>query len=189
MTNPVDSAPVDPAAFDPPPFDPAGHSLSGTIDKHRFFEDFRAGEAFLLPSRTITDAHFSAFQAVSGDNHPIHYDREYCRRHGHPDLLAHGLHVAALLTPGAGLFPHLVEQSLVGFLDQSTRFLKPLSSGDTVYPRLVVTGLKPQRTTGVLTLTSSIHNQRRELILDGSMRFLLKLRHPAPVHPGLRAAS
>ena len=98
MTNPVDSAPVDPAAFDPPPFDPAGHSLSGTIDKHRFFEDFRAGEAFLLPSRTITDAHFSAFQAVSGDNHPIHYDREYCRRHGHPDLLAHGLHVAALLT-------------------------------------------------------------------------------------------
>jgi acyl dehydratase len=160
------------------PFDPARHSLSSSIDKSRFFEDFREGEQFPLPSRTITDAHFSAFQAVSGDNHPIHYDREYCRRHGHKDLLAHGLHVAALLTPGAGLFPHLVEESLVGFIEQSTRFLGPLYSGDTVYPMLVVTALKPQRTTGVLTLTSTIHNQRRALILDGQMRFLLKLRHP-----------
>ena len=160
------------------PFDPALHSLSSSIDKNRYFEDFREGEKFPLPSRTITDAHFSAFQAVSGDNHPIHYDREYCKRHGHPDLLAHGLHVAALLTPGAGLFPHLVEESLVGFLDQSTRFLKPLYSGDTVYPMLVVTALKPQRTTGVLTLSATIHNQRRELILDGAFRFLLKLRTP-----------
>ena len=159
-------------------FDPLRHTLSRAIDKSRFFEDFSEGEEFLLPSRTITDAHFSAFQAVSGDNHPIHYDREYCRRHGHKDLLAHGLHVAALLTPGAGLFPHLVEESLVGFIEQSTRFLGPLYSGDTVYPRLVVSALKTQRTTGVLTLTSTIHNQRRELILDGQMRFLLKLRHP-----------
>ena len=159
-------------------FDPLHHTLSRAIDKSRFFEDFREGEEFLLPSRTITDAHFSAFQAVSGDNHPIHYDREYCKRHGHPDLLAHGLHVAALLTPGAGLFPHLVEESLVGFLDQSTRFLKPLYSGDTVYPMLVVTALEPQRTTGVLTLSATIHNQRRELILDGAFRFLLKLRTP-----------
>ena len=160
------------------PFDPAHHSLSSSIDKNRYFEDFREGEKFPLPSRTITDAHFSAFQAVSGDNHPIHYDREYCQRHGHPNLLAHGLHVAALLTPGAGLFPHLVEESLVGFLDQSTRFLKPLYSGDTVYPMLVVTALEPQRTTGVLTLSATIHNQRRELILDGALRFLLKLRTP-----------
>lgn len=160
-------------------FDPTRHSLSSSIDKNRYFEDFREGEQFPLPSRTITDAHFSAFQAVSGDNHPIHYDREYCKRHGHPNLLAHGLHVAALLTPGAGLFPHLVEESLVGFLDQSTRFLKPLYSGDTVYPMLIVAALKSQRTTGVLTLSASIHNQRRELILDGAFRFLLKLRMPA----------
>ena len=145
----------------------------------RYFDDFVLGETFYIPSRTVTEAHFSAFQAASGDNHPIHYDREYCKRHGHPNLLAHGLHVAALLTPGAGLFPHLVEESLVGFLEQSTRFLKPLYSGDTVYPMLVVSGLKPQRTTGVLTLSASIHNQRRELILDGVFRFLLKLRNPA----------
>jgi acyl dehydratase len=41
----------------------------------RYFEDFVVGERFYLPSRTMTEGVFSAFQAASGDNHPIHYDR------------------------------------------------------------------------------------------------------------------
>ena len=72
-------------------FDPAGHRFGPS----RYFEDFVLGEAFYIPSRTVTEAQFLAFQAASGDNHPIHYDREYCRRHGYPDLLAHGLSAAA----------------------------------------------------------------------------------------------
>src|SRR5258705_13550006 len=71
------------------PFDPANHRLQPS----RFFEDFELGEAFYIPSRTVTEPQFLAFQAASGDNHPIHYDREYCRRHGHPELLAHGYQV------------------------------------------------------------------------------------------------
>ena len=46
----------------------------------RWFDDFRIGERFVLPSRTITDALFAAFSLASGDNHPSHYDVEYCRR-------------------------------------------------------------------------------------------------------------
>jgi acyl dehydratase len=48
--------------------------------------------------------------------------------------------------------------------------------GDTLYPRLVVSDLKPQRTTGVLTLASSIHNQKRELVLEGSQTYLIRKR-------------
>jgi acyl dehydratase len=40
----------------------------------RGFADLKVGETFRSPSRTVTDAHFSAFQALSGDNHPIHND-------------------------------------------------------------------------------------------------------------------
>jgi acyl dehydratase len=36
--------------------------------------------------------------------------------------------------------------------------------------------LKPQNTTGVLTLASSVHNQKRELVMDGTQRYLLKKR-------------
>jgi acyl dehydratase len=64
---------------------------------------------------------------------------------------------------------------MIGFLDQSSRFLKPLYSGDTVYPMLEITDLKTQRSTGVVTLGSTIHNQRRELILEGEQRYLMRL--------------
>ena len=73
-------------------FEPTAHRLS----QNRWFEDFVVGETFPLPSRTMTDALFAAFQLASGDNHPIHYDVEYCRRRGYKGLLAHGLQVSAV---------------------------------------------------------------------------------------------
>jgi len=155
------------------PFDPAAHRL---VRESRWFEDFTPGERFVLPSRTLSDAHFLAFQAASGDNHPIHYDRPYCRAHGHRDLLAHGYQVLIQTAAGAGLFPHLVEDSLLGFVDQRSRFLAPVYCGDTVYPALEVAGLKPQRTTGVLTLASTVHNQDGVLVMDGEQRYLLRKR-------------
>ena len=53
-------------------------------EEHRFgpthwFEDLKVGQKFCINSRTQTEAMFAAFQLASGDNHPIHYDREYCR--------------------------------------------------------------------------------------------------------------
>ena len=154
------------------PFDPEQHRLAGS----RYFDDFQLGETFNIPSRTVTEAQFLAFQAASGDNHPIHYDREYCRRHGHSDLLAHGYQVLIQTAAGAGLFPFMVEESLMGFIEQSSRFLKPVYAGDTLYPSLVVADIKPQRTTGVLTLKSTVHNQKGELVMEGSQKYLLRKR-------------
>ena len=56
-------------------FSPETHRFA----EPRYFDDFRVGERFYIPSRTMTDALFAAFQLASGDNHPIHYDRPYCR--------------------------------------------------------------------------------------------------------------
>jgi acyl dehydratase len=156
-------------------FDPEKHRLGPS----RYFEDFAPGETFHIPSRTVTEAQFLAFQAASGDNHPIHYDREFCRRRGHPDLLAHGYQVLIQTAAGAGQFPFLVEDSLLGFIEQSSRFLKPVYVGDTLYPLLTVAELKPQRTTGVLTLASTVHNQKRELVLEGVQKYLVRKR-PEP---------
>lgn len=154
-------------------FDPTLHRM---IAEQRWFEDFRLGERFVLPSRTMTEAVFLAFQGASGDNHPTHYDAEYCRARGMPGLLAHGLQTLAQTAPGAGLFPFLVEESLVGFLEQSSRFLRPVFAGDTLYPALEIDELTPNRSTGVVGLHSTVHNQRRERVLDGRQRYLLRRR-------------
>ena len=39
----------------------------------------REGDAFEGPSKTLTDAHFLFFSALTGDVHPIHYDVEYAK--------------------------------------------------------------------------------------------------------------
>jgi len=155
-------------------FDPRTHQLA----EQRWFEDFRVGEVFRLPSRTMSDAHFLAFQAASGDNHPVHYDREYCCAHGMPDMLAHGFQVLIQTAAGAGLFPHQVEDSLMGFIEQSSRFLKGVHAGDTLYSALEITALLPQRTTGVVVMRATVHNQRGELVLDGRHKYLLRKRNP-----------
>lgn len=151
------------------------------FDPQRWLEDFTPGETFYIPSRTVTEAHFLAFQAASGDNHPIHYDREFCKTHGHRDLLAHGFQVAIQTAAGAGIFPYLVEDSLMGFIEQSSRFLKPVYAGDTLYPELEVAEVKPQRTTGVLTLSSRVKNQKGEIVMEGLQRYLIRKR---PVQAG-----
>ncbi len=140
----------------------------------RYFEDFEVGEVFVLPSRTMTDALFAAFQLASGDNHPVHYDVEYCRAHGMPHMLAHGFQVAIQTAAGAGLFPHMVEDSLKGFLEQSSRFLKPVFVGDTLYSSLKVAELLSGRTTGVLVMHSLVRNQRDEVVMDGVQKYLLR---------------
>jgi acyl dehydratase len=154
-------------------FDPTSHRM---VKEQRWFEDFILGERFVIPSRTMTSAVFAAFQAASGDTHPVHYDAEYCRARGMPNLLAHGFQTLIQTAPGAGLFPFLVEESLVGFLEQSSRFLKPVYADDTIYPALEVTELVPGRTTGVVTLRSTVFNQRRELVLEGLQKFLIRRR-------------
>jgi acyl dehydratase len=140
----------------------------------RGFEELRVGEIFRNPSRTIGDGNFTAFQTVSLDNHPIHYDVEYCRKLGYPAPLAHGLQVLSFTAAGAGLFPHVIGESLIGFIEVSAKFLKAVYPGDTLYPALEITELTPQRTTGIVVMRATVHNQKSELVLDGIHKYLLR---------------
>ncbi len=145
----------------------------------RWFEDFQVGEQFWIPSRTQTDALFAAFQLASGDNDPIHYDAEYCKRRGHRGMLAHGLQVMIQTAAGAGVFPHLVSDSLVAMLECSAKFVGAVYSGDTLYPMLAITEVVPRKTTGVIAMRATVHNQRSELVLEGTHRYLIRKR-PGP---------
>lgn len=141
----------------------------------RGFDELKLGEVFALPSRTIDAGNFAAFQTVSLDNHPIHYDVEYCKRLGYPAPLAHGLQVLSFTAAGAGLFPHVIGEKLIGFVEVSAKFLKGVFPGDTLYPALTIDELTRQRTTGIVGMRASVHNQKRELVLDGTHRYLMRL--------------
>ncbi len=138
-----------------------------TKKKTRYFEDLLVGESWEAPSRTHTESLFYAFQLVSGDNRPLHYDKEYCQSLGLPGLLAHGFQVLAQCAPGASdMSRGDSEIRIIGMLECSAKFLKGVYSGDTLYPAL----------TGVMVLRATVHNQRDELCLDGEIRMLVAKR-------------
>jgi len=139
------------------------------------FEQLEVGDIFRAPSRTLTDAHASAFQAVSADNHPIHYNEEYARAHGHSAPVVHGLQVLAFTAPGATLFPHYIGDIFIAFTSVSARFLGEVHAGDTLYPKLEITDLSEVDGAGQVTTRATIHNQRGELVLDGAHTYLLTL--------------
>lgn len=152
-------------------FDPAEHRVVPL----RGFHELKVGEVFNIASRTIGMENFAAFQTVSMDNHPIHYDVEYCKRLGYTGPLAHGLQVLAFTAAGAGLFPHVIGEKLIGFIEVNAKFLKGVFPGDTLYPALTITELTPQKTTGIVAMRATVHNQKGELVLDGVHRYLMRL--------------
>ena len=147
-------------------FDPARHRM---VSEQRWFEDFVLGERFVIPSRTQTSAVFAAFQTASGDTHPIHYDVEYCRARDMPDLLAHGFQTLVHTAPGAGLFPYVVEESLVGFLEQSSKFLKPVYAGDTITYASEIAEKRASKSRpgwGLVFARNTGTNQKGELVMS-----------------------
>ena len=142
--------------------------------KNRYFEDFNVGEKFVLPSRTQTSGVFSMFQGVSGDNDPIHYDKEFCRKKGHSDMLAHGIQILSQTAAGAGTFPSQVRESLIGMIEITGKFLKPVYKNDTIYPSLEIIKLIPQKTTGIIEMKVEIINQNEKLVFEGSHKYLVK---------------
>ena len=140
----------------------------------KYFEDFSIGDTYLIPSRTQTSGIFSMFQAASGDNYPIHYDIEFCKKRGHPEMLAHGLQVFIQTAAGAGSFPSEVRDSLIGLIEVSGKMLKPVYREDTLYPELMVSKLTSQNTTGILEMKAIVNNQKNILVFEGSHKYLIK---------------
>jgi len=142
----------------------------------RYFEDFTVGDRFRSPSRTLTDAHFLFFAGMTGDAHPIHYDDEYGKRTRFGRRLAHGLLLTSLTAVGASTLAPVLEDSIVAFVEQSSRFLAPVFIGDTISPEHEVVGLERRRSAGLLTLRVLLRNQRGETVVEGQHRYLIAYR-------------
>lgn len=148
-------------------------------DEQLYFEDLKVSDRFSSPSRTLTDAHFLFFAGLTGDNHPIHYDEEYARKTRFGARVAHGLLVMAMTAVGASPLSHRLEASMVAFVEQRCRFLKPVFIGDAVYPVFEVVALEPKGEQGLLRLGVKIRNQRSEVVLEGHHLYLLRCRPQA----------
>jgi acyl dehydratase len=145
----------------------------------KYWEDFQVGETFSIPAKTLTDAHFVCFAGLTGDQHPIHYDDDYAKTTRFGQRVAHGLLLTAMTAVGASTLSAMLEGSMVAFVEQSARFLKPVFIGDTITPELEVSEVLPKTNVGLLRLTTRVKNQRGETVLEGMHAYLIKKR-PRP---------
>jgi len=141
-----------------------------------YFDDFEIGARFTSPGRTLGDAYFLMFAGMTGDNHPIHYDAEYARQTRFGERVAHGLLVMAMTAVGASPLSHRLEQSMIAFVEQGCRFLRPVLLNDTVHPEFEVIALERKGDRGLLRLGVKLANQRGEVVLEGYHVYLLKCR-------------
>jgi acyl dehydratase len=141
-----------------------------------WFDDFKVGDHFESPGKTLTDAHFMFFAGMTGDAHPLHYDDEYAKKTKFGRRLAHGLLLTSMTAVGASTLAPVIEDSIVAFVEQTTRFKAPAFLGDTVKPRHEVVALDRKRSAGLLTLRVTLTNQRGEIVLEGEHRYLIAYR-------------
>jgi acyl dehydratase len=141
----------------------------------RWFEDFRIGERFVLPRRTVTAEALRAFAEATGDLQPLRADPRDNDAIGFSCSLARAFLAAVQSVASPGILPFLLEDSLIGLLDQSSRHLRAVTAGDMLSPVLQVTELHPHNGgTGIVSLRSTLHNQAKALVMEGSQRWLLR---------------
>jgi 3-hydroxybutyryl-CoA dehydratase len=145
--------------------------------RQRYLEDFTPGEVFESSPQTLSQSHFTAFAEMTGDGHPIHYDADYARAKGWDAPLAHGLLLLGLCALGAAPISSELIDSMVAMLGNDVRYKRPAFVGDTVTPQFTVMAVEPKDDErGILRLLIKLHNQRNELVLEGTHVLMLKRR-------------
>lgn len=128
-------------------------------------DEIREGEVFHGPSKTLTDAHFLMFSAVTGDVHPIHYDVEYARRTRFGKPVAHGLLLASLTALGASNGRERCDGYVL--IEQGSRFLHPAAVGDTITPELVIERVWREGARFMCRVKTRLVNQNGDVLLEG----------------------
>jgi acyl dehydratase len=109
-----------------------------------WWEDFRVGEGWETPRRTLVAGDLEQFSEVSGDANRLHLDDDYARSRGFEGRIAHGVLGLAVAT---GLVNRmgLTRGTLVALLGTTWSFLRPVYPGTTVRGLLTVAAVEPTR--------------------------------------------
>ncbi|MFL5846420.1 MAG: MaoC family dehydratase [Solirubrobacteraceae bacterium] len=144
----------------------------------KYFEDFVVGERWESPSRTLNDAHFLAFSALTGDTHPVHNDDVYAAAHPFGKRVAHGLLMASITALGGSDLAPQVHEAILAFVEQRTTFRKPGLIGDTVRPVFEVVACEPKRgEKGIVRIRVAVLGSDGEELLEGEHAYLIKGRN------------
>ncbi|MGB5183556.1 MAG: MaoC family dehydratase, partial [Xanthobacteraceae bacterium] len=102
---------------------------------------------------------------------------DYARAKGWDAPIAHGLLLFGLCALGAAPISQELTESMIAMLGNEARYKRPGFVGDTVTPQFTVVSVEPKgNERGIVRLAITLHNQRNEVVLEGTHILMLKRR-------------
>jgi acyl dehydratase len=140
----------------------------------RYYEEFEVGQRFETPRRTVIEADISIFAGLTADFNPLHMDEVFAAESDFKGRITHGPMVVGMafgLASRAGL----MDGTVLGLLDISWKFVKPVRPGDTIEALVTVLEKRPTKKPdrGVVTLQLDVRNQRDEITQTGIAKVLV----------------
>ncbi|MEX1023803.1 MAG: MaoC/PaaZ C-terminal domain-containing protein [Planctomycetota bacterium] len=150
-----------------------------------WFDEFRAGQTFVSPGRTITEADVVNFAALSGDWNPMHTDATFARRTPFRQRVAHGMLVESVAT-GLGVRTGIFDGTIAALTDMVIHWRNPCLIGDTVTLELEVAAVdaQPSRRSGKIHFLAVIRNQDGKVLIDGEWWTLMNRDRSRDATPG-----
>ena len=144
-----------------------------------YYEDFKVGDRFVTPSRTVTEADIVNFAGISGDFYYLHTDEEKARRSMYGGRIAHGMLVVSMVT-GLWFRLGIFNDSIIAFYGiDRLRFTAPVRPGDTIKAVLTVVDKTEKELGGLVTFKNEVLNQREQLVAVFDAKLLVKYRRRA----------
>jgi acyl dehydratase len=150
-------------------------------EEQLYAEDLTPGLQFEGEPVVLSLQHFSGFATLTGDAHPLHYDEAYAAQTRFKRPVAHGLLLMALTALGATAMSQRLEASMIAFVEQGARFLRPAFVGDRVRAQFTVEArdVKPSKGAAIVRLSVRLLNDAHEPLLEGHHTYLIRSRRSA----------
>lgn len=148
----------------------------------RTFEDFKTGETFETPARTVTGALVDAFAGLTGDMNPLHTDAVAAAKGRFGERVAHGMLTVSLAT-GLWFRTGAFEGVILSGLDR-VRFLAPVHLGDTVRVRATVEATEDRGGYGLVVVANEVVNADGETVCVFEARLAVEKARPGEEGPG-----
>lgn len=122
-------------------------------------KDFEVGDSAEV-SKTLTETDVYNFAGICGDFNPVHVNKVAAEKSRFGRQVCHGMLVSSFISTVLGMY--LPGPGTI-YLEQNTKFTKPVYIGDTIIVRAKITKIEGT----IITLDTDVFNQDGERVVSG----------------------
>ena len=138
------------------------------------YEDLAIGDFFYTSNIDITESHIVNFAGISGDFFDVHMDKEFARRKGFSDRIAHGLLILSLVDGLKNRAPTQLN-AIASLGWENWEFKAPVCAGDSINCKITIAAKRKtsRDDRGIVKLFFEVYNQDGVLVQSGTNNLLI----------------